>query len=212
MTSHPQASLWILFLASATLFWAALTDFRNFKIRNEAVLLLAGLYFLYAIAAGQWASMPWNVGFAILMLAGMTYVYMTEKMGGGDFKLLTVAFLWIGPSPLRLTPFAFLLLVFLRIHYAAARFGWTRSENSAKGMRIPLAPSVAAALIGTFASASSRRRERARVATRGAARVGEDRRAAPRLNAALASISSEWEQAQSSGSPEKFRAPAASPF
>src|SRR5208282_6224369 len=98
---------------SATLFWAALTDFRNFKIRNEAVLALAALYPLYAIASGQLSSVPWNVGFAILMLVGMLYMYATAKMGGGDFKLLTVAFLWTGPW--LVAPFAVLLLIFVLI-------------------------------------------------------------------------------------------------
>jgi prepilin peptidase CpaA len=149
MTSHPQASLWILFLASATLLWIALTDLRNFKIRNEAVMVLVGLYFLFVTTAGRWASVPWNVGFAVLMLAGMLYVYATARMGGGDLKLLAVAFLWTGPWSV--APFAVLLLLFVGIHYAAVRFGWAAAEKSAKGMRIPLAPSVAAALIGTFA-------------------------------------------------------------
>ena len=149
MTSHPYASLWILLLTSATLFWVALTDFRNFKIRNEAVLLLAGLYFLYAAASGRWASIPWNVGFAILTLGGMTYIYAVNKMGGGDIKLLAVAFLWTGPWSV--LPFALLLPVFIGIHYLAARFGWAAVEKSPAGLRIPLAPSVAGALIGTFA-------------------------------------------------------------
>jgi Flp pilus assembly protein protease CpaA len=149
MTSHPQVSLWILALASATLFWAALTDFRNFKIRNEAVLALAALYPLYAIASGQLSSVPWNAGFAILMLAGMGYMYATAKMGGGDFKLLTVAFLWTGPW--LVAPFAALLLIFALIHYSAVRFGWAAADKSGGAWRIPLAPSVAAALIGTFA-------------------------------------------------------------
>jgi prepilin peptidase CpaA len=149
MTSHLQASLWILLLTSATLFWVALTDFRNFKIRNEAVLVLAALYFLYAAVSGHWASLPWNVGFALLMLAGMTYMYAMNKMGGGDLKLLAVAFLWTGPWSV--LPFALLLLVFAGLHYLAARLGWAAAEKSPAGLRSPLAPSVAGALIGTFA-------------------------------------------------------------
>lgn len=148
MTSHPYASLWVLVLTSATLFWVALTDFRNFRIRNEAVLLLAGLYLLHAAASGRSASIPWNVGFAILMVAGMSYIYAVNKMGGGDIKLLAVAFLWTGPWSV--LPFALLLLVFSAIHYLAAWLGWATAEESPMGMRIPLAPSVAGALIGTF--------------------------------------------------------------
>jgi prepilin peptidase CpaA len=148
MTSHPQASLWILLLTSAILLWVALTDFRNFKIRNDAVLLLAVLYFLYATASGRWASIPWNAGFAILTFAGMAYFYAVNKMGGGDIKLLAVAFLWTGPWSV--LPFSLLLLVFIGIHYLAARVGWAAAEKTPAGLRIPLAPSVAGALIGTF--------------------------------------------------------------
>jgi prepilin peptidase CpaA len=149
MTSHLQASLSILILTSATLFWVALTDFRNLKIRNEAVLVLAGLYFLYAAVSGRWATVPWNVGFAVLMFAGMIYVYAVKKMGGGDIKLLAVAFLWTGPWSV--LPFAILLVIFLGIHYLAVRLNWAEGVKSPQGLRIPLAPSVAGALIGTFA-------------------------------------------------------------
>lgn len=149
MISHPEASLWILLLTSATLFWVALTDFRSFKIRNEAVLVLAGLYFLYSATSGDWASVPWHLGFATLTLAGMTYFYAANKLGGGDIKLLTVAFLWIGPGSV--LPFSLLLLVFIGFHYLAARVGWAAAEKSPAGLRIPLAPSVAGSLIGTFA-------------------------------------------------------------
>ena len=147
--SHQQASLWILLLAAATLFWAALTDFRNFKICNEAVMVLAGLYFLFALVSGSWTSVPWNVGFAALMLAAMLYGYSVQKVGGGDLKLLTVAFLWTGPR--LLGPFAILLLIFVGVHYLAARFGFAAAEQTPAGLKIPLAPSVAGALIGTFA-------------------------------------------------------------
>jgi prepilin peptidase CpaA len=151
MTSH-QASLWILLLASATLFWAALTDLRHFKIRNEAVLVLAGLYFLHAVVSGCWASVLWNIGFAVAMLSTMIYGYATRKMGGGDVKLLTVAFLWRGPWSV--LPFAVLLLALIGFHYLAVRVGWASAEKSPGGLRIPLAPSVAGALIGTFALGS----------------------------------------------------------
>ena len=41
---YPALSLWILVLTAATLFWVALTDLREFKVRNEFVAILAGLY------------------------------------------------------------------------------------------------------------------------------------------------------------------------
>jgi prepilin peptidase CpaA len=149
MIEHSQLSNWILGTTSVVLFWMALTDFREFKIRNEMVLAVAGLYVLYAIVSGRWVAMPWNVGFALLMGAVMLYSYSRQHMGGGDVKLLTVAYLWTGPFCA--ASFAILLLLFMGMHYAAARFGWVAMKPSPQGGRIPLAPSIAAALIGTFA-------------------------------------------------------------
>ena len=37
---YPILSLWILALTAATLFWVALTDLREFKVRNEFVAIL----------------------------------------------------------------------------------------------------------------------------------------------------------------------------
>ena len=126
-----------------------MTDFREFRIRNELVLILAGLFFVHAFVAGRWTSIPWNVGFALLMLAVMAYAYSLQKMGGGDLKLLAVAFLWTGPWAV--VPFAVLLVICTGLHYLAVRLGWATAEKTPAGLRIPLAPSVAAALIGTFA-------------------------------------------------------------
>jgi hypothetical protein len=48
-------------------------------------------------------------------------------------------------------PFAVLLSLFSGAHGIAAKLGWGKSEVTASGRRrIPFAPSVAAALIGTF--------------------------------------------------------------
>ena len=149
MTIYPQIALWILVVTAVTLFWVALTDLREFRIPNELVLALVGLYVLYALVSGHWVTMRWNIGFALLMLAGMIYAYWQQQTGGGDLKLLVAAFLWTGPWNALL--FAILLLVFVGIHYAAVRLGWATAQRSGARLRIPLAPAVAAALIGTFA-------------------------------------------------------------
>lgn len=142
-------SLWILFIAATVLFFAAITDLREFKIRNEIVLLLAGLFVAYAAASGRLMLLPINLAFASLMLLGLLYAYAREQLGGGDLKLLAVAFLWAGPwlAP----PFLILLLTFTCLAYFAATRGWIASRASDSGLRMPLAPSIAAALIGTFA-------------------------------------------------------------
>ena len=142
-------SLWILVLTAATLFWVALTDLREFKIRNEFVLVLVGLYFLHALCSGAWVSMQWNFAFALLMLLGGAYAYSLQQIGGGDLKLLAVAFLWTGPW--YAAPFVVLLLIFTGAYYVAAKFGFAAAQHTAAGLRIPLAPPLAGALIGALA-------------------------------------------------------------
>ena len=149
MTVYPMISLWILVLTAVTLFWVALTDFREFKVRNELVAILVCLYVVYALFSGAWVSMQWNFAFALLMLAGGAYAYSLQQIGGGDLKLLTVAFLWTGPW--LAAPFVILLLAFTLVYYFAARLGFAAARRTSAGLRIPLAPSLAGALIGGFA-------------------------------------------------------------
>ena len=66
MTVYPIVSLWILVLTALTLFWVALTDLREFKVRNELVVILACLYVVYALFSGAWVSMQWNFAFALV--------------------------------------------------------------------------------------------------------------------------------------------------
>ena len=146
---YPTLSLWILVLTAATLFWVALTDLREFKVRNEFVAILAGLFVAHALSSGAWVSMQWNFAFALLMLAGGAYAYSLQQIGGGDLKLLAVAFLWTGPW--FAAPLVILLLIFIGAYYVAAKFGFAVAKQTAAGLRIPLAPSLAGALIGVLA-------------------------------------------------------------
>jgi prepilin peptidase CpaA len=148
MKIYPVLSFWILIITAALLFWMALTDLKHFKIRNDFVLVLAGLYFVHAFVAGDWPAIPWHLGLAALASAAMLYAYSLQQMGGGDLKLLAVCFLWAGPQCA--LPFCLLLLVLIGLHYAAARFGWAPNMKTEKGTWVPLAPSAAGALIGTF--------------------------------------------------------------
>jgi prepilin peptidase CpaA len=93
--------------------------------------------------------MQWNFAFALLMLLGGAYAYSLHQIGGGDLKLLAVAFLWTGPW--FAAPFVVLLLIFTSAYYVAARFGFAAARRTEAGLRIPLAPSLAAALIGALA-------------------------------------------------------------
>ena len=150
MTALPSAwAYFVLVITSAVLLRAAWTDLREYKIRNELVLALAALFVLYAVLTGHWADLKWDLAFAALMFLAMLFFYSWGWLGGGDVKILAVAFLWTGSSGALV--FAILLSVFSAVHTLAARFGWAKSRITSSGRRgIPYGPSVAAALICTF--------------------------------------------------------------
>jgi prepilin peptidase CpaA len=150
MIDNSFPSYAVLALTASILFYAAFADLRNFKIRNELVIIVGLLFFVYAGLAGQWTRIPWNIGLASLVLAVLLLFYSWGHVGGGDVKMLTVAFLWTGID----CAFAFslLLLVFAMLHLGAAKFGLAKVDRleSDGRMRIPFAPSIAAALMGVF--------------------------------------------------------------
>ena len=138
----------VLVLTAGVAFYAAFNDLRHYKIRNELILLMAVLFFIHAALSGRWVSLHWNFGFAVLMFAIMLYFYAQRLMGGGDLKLLTVAFLWVGPFCA--LPFAILLLIFAALHALAGQRGWVEVQEVEGKKRIAFAPSIAGALIGVF--------------------------------------------------------------
>ena len=148
MALAPTLSHVVLVITAGVLFYMALTDLKYFKIRNELILVLAGLYILHALLSGRWISAHWNLGFAALMFGIMLYFYAQNAMGGGDVKILTIAFLWLGVGCA--FPFAVLLAVCAALHVAAAKFGWADVQEVGGRKRIPLAPSVATAMILCF--------------------------------------------------------------
>ena len=140
----------ILVITAAILFYAAWTDFKSYTIRNDVIVVLVVLFLAHAIVSGRWSSVPWNVGLTIIVFAVLVWFYSLNLVGGGDVKLLTVALLWTGIDCA--LPFAVLLLVFVMLHSLAARFGWAGSQRLPDDdrRRIPVAPSIAAALTSMF--------------------------------------------------------------
>jgi len=142
------ASQTVLILAAAVLFYAALTDLKRYKIGNELILVLTGLFFLHAFLSGRWTTLHWNVGFAALLFVIMLYFYSMKLMGGGDLKLLTVAFLWVGPFCA--FPFALFLLFFVGIHTLGIKLKLVEARMLDGRAWVAFAPSIAAALISVF--------------------------------------------------------------
>jgi len=140
----------VLVVTAAVLLYAAFNDLKHYKIRNELIAVLVVLYGAYAWVSGRWTAAHWHFGFAFFMFAVMCFFYARGLIGGGDLKLLTAAFLWVGLDCALL--FALLLLGASILHLAAVKLRWAemRQVDQDKNGRIPLAPSVAAALIGVF--------------------------------------------------------------
>lgn len=142
------ASQTILILTAAVLFYVALTDLKHYKIRNELVLVLAGLFFLHAFLSGRWTTLHWNLGFAAILFVIMLYPYSMKMMGGGDLKLLAVAILWVGPFCA--LPFSLFLLLFAGVHALAVKFKLVEGKAIGEQQSVAFAPSIAAALISAF--------------------------------------------------------------
>jgi prepilin peptidase CpaA len=150
MAGLPDLANATLAMTAAVLLYAAHTDLKRFQIRNELIGLLAALFVLHAFLSGRWPDIPWNAGLALIVFIAMLYFYSQNLMGGGDVKLLTVAFLWVGIGCA--LPFVLLLSLCAGIHGLAGRLGWVTVQRIGddRRPRIPFAPSVAAALIAIF--------------------------------------------------------------
>lgn len=139
----------VLVVTMAVLLYVAFIDLKHYKISNELNLLLIGLFVLHVFLSDRWTNAAWNIGLAAGVFLFLIYFYSRHWIGGGDIKILPVAFLWTGIECAFL--FVLLLLLFVFLHTVAAKFGWMESRRDDDSrQRIPFAPSIAAALIATI--------------------------------------------------------------
>jgi prepilin peptidase CpaA len=143
-----SASYVVLVLSAALLFYMAVSDLREFKIRNDLILVLGALFFVHAIVSGRWTELHWNLAVAAVAFALMLLCYSQGLMGGGDLKLMTVALLWTGARCA--LPFLIILVAVALLHSLAAKLGWVGAKRVNGRIKIAFAPSIAAALIGVF--------------------------------------------------------------
>src|SRR5829696_5710510 len=86
--------VWVaLIVLLATVF---LDDLKHYRIRNGKVSMLAGLFLGWCLINGDVTLFVNHVTFACVIFAVLCILYHFGMMGGGDVKLLTVAFLWLG--------------------------------------------------------------------------------------------------------------------
>ena len=105
----------IAVISACLLFFASIvTDLRRRQIPNTIPILLLVLFAIYAGTGGiRTFGILWEhlaVG-GIILIVGFA-LYLTGRFGGGDSKLLAVAGVWVGPSPLYLGFFLCGLAIF----------------------------------------------------------------------------------------------------
>jgi prepilin peptidase CpaA len=150
MVTNPLLAAAVLQVTIAVLLYAAFIDLNHYTISNKVIVVLAGLFFLYSLLSGRLTAVMWHVGLAACIFLFLIYFYTRQWMGGGDVKVLTVAFLWTGIECA--LSFVILLLLLISLHTIAAKLRWMGSQqsNEDRRLRIPFAPSIAGALIATI--------------------------------------------------------------
>jgi prepilin peptidase CpaA len=138
----------VVVVATATLIHAAMFDLEHFTIRNSLVLFLILLYLLHAALTRRWSEVPFDLVLAAMIFVIGLVFYALGAFGGGDVKLLTVAFLWVGMRGALLL--AGLLVIFSLLSVVAGQLGWIKTRKLGIRRQIAFAPAVAGALAGAF--------------------------------------------------------------
>jgi prepilin peptidase CpaA len=112
-------------------------------------MILVALFFTFSLpTSGVWPTF-WHVIFASAIFVVILGVYSLGALGGGDVKLLSAAFLWMGAENASL--FCILLAAAATAYliiYRAFRI-LPIKLNAKGGIMVPYGPCIAAAWIGT---------------------------------------------------------------
>jgi prepilin peptidase CpaA len=140
--------LCILIAACIVLAAILVDDLKNYRIRNTTVLILAGLFIIWCLIRGDLWLFVSHSAFAAMVFVIMATMYHFSMLGGGDVKLLTIAFLWLGLEN------GFLFCLFLcgasLVYILFARLGWVPSRKLDDRTSIPYGPSIVMAWIMTI--------------------------------------------------------------
>jgi len=122
-------------------------DLKNYRIRNATVLLLAVLFVIWCLIKTDLSLFFTHLIAATVLFAILGVMYHFRMMGGGDVKLLVVAFLWLGLEH----GFLFFVLLFITslVYVVGARFRWVPSRKLNGRTSVPFGPSIAVAWMAT---------------------------------------------------------------
>jgi prepilin peptidase CpaA len=139
----------IQLLVGMVLIYIAIEDMLRFKIANESIFVLTLLFLVFSLVSGALWPPLWHLLFGAVMFALVLTLYSFGVFGGGDAKLLSVAFLWIGAQNAAL--FCLLLSLAAIIYFVLVRlFHILPGKITATGFMIPYGPCIAAAWITTM--------------------------------------------------------------
>jgi prepilin peptidase CpaA len=140
----------IQLLVGMVLIFVAIEDMLRFKIANESIIVLALLFLVFSLVSGALWPPLWHLMFGAIMFAVVLAAYSYGVVGGGDAKLLAVAFLWMGAQ--NATLFCLLLSGAAGVYLVLQRlFHILPGKTNAAGrFMIPYGPCIAAAWITTM--------------------------------------------------------------
>lgn len=93
------AALAALAFFAITMVFAAVQDAATLTIRNRLVLILAGVYVVFAPLAGfGLVEMGQALGTGALVLVATFTLFALGLIGGGDAKLAAATAIWLGPE------------------------------------------------------------------------------------------------------------------
>lgn len=142
----------IALLVCLILVAVAVEDFRRYRIRNSAVLLLVGCFVLEAVTSSRSPAVLPHVLLALAGLILMVVGYALGWAGGGDAKLLPAALLWVGPE--NAVVFSLCLMIATLAYRLGVASSLVPARRTRRGLVIPFGPSIASAWIATIALGS----------------------------------------------------------
>ena len=91
-------ALWFLPFVLPICVWVAMSDLRSMKIRNKAVLALAGIFVIIGLIALPWPEYPWRLATMVIVLLIGIVVNAAGLAGAGDAKFIAAAAPFIDPG------------------------------------------------------------------------------------------------------------------
>lgn len=91
-------ALWFLPFVLPICIWVAMSDLRSMKIRNKAVLALAGIFVVIGLIALPFPEYPWRLATMVVVLLIGIVLNAGGLVGAGDAKFVAAAAPFVDPG------------------------------------------------------------------------------------------------------------------